>query len=324
MLQCKTSNLEGFLFIGDPHISSRTPGLRKDDFARSILQKLEWCLKSSIENHLQPVILGDLFHFPKDNANWMLTELCRLLQVYRPVAIHGNHDCSANELQDDDSLSILHSAGLLPLLDRDGPWTGRIDGTDVMLGGASWGQKIPRNIDPKAYELPETTRAIWLTHHDLIVSGYEESGRIKPREIPGIDIVINGHLHHPVEPTVTGGTRWLVPGNISRVKNSDATAQFRPQVLSLRLKDGHWAETMTEVPHEPFEEVFHSTIRDTQDEARSLSGVVRGLKELIRTRTQTGAMLDSFLTENFKELEVPQDIQNEISQLKKEVLANDE
>ena len=324
MIQCLNEKLEGFLLIGDPHLSSRTPGLRKDDYARTILRKLEWCLRTASENQLQPILLGDLFHFPKDNANWMLSELCRLLQTYKPVGIYGNHDCSTNELLDDDSLSILHSAGLLPLLDRDGPWQARIGDTDVLLGGTSWGQKIPKNLDPKEYGLPATTRAIWLTHHDLIVSGYEESGRIKPREIPGIDMVVNGHLHHPVEPTVTGGTRWLVPGNTSRVKNSDATAQFRPQVLILRLDDGNWAEEMVGVPHEPFEEVFHPAIRDSSEETQSLSGVVRGLKELIETRTQTGAMLDTFLTQNFLELEVPQDVQNEILQLKEEVLANHE
>ena len=315
----------GFLFIGDPHLSTRTPGLRKDDYARVILGKLEWCLKTASENQLQSVLLGDLFHFPKDNSNWMLAELCRLFQIYRPVGIYGNHDCSVNELQDADSLSILDSAGLFPLLDTAGPMHTRINGTDVLLGGTSWRCEIPSHgPNLTEYGLPDTTRVIWVTHDDLKVSGYEKIGRIKPRELPGIDIVVNGHLHHPVEPTVTEGTRWLVPGNISRIKNSEANAHFRPQVLMLRLQDGEWDEEMIEVPHESFDEVFYPVARDSTEGTQSLSGVVRGLKELIETRTQTGAVLDTFLSQNFEELEVSQEIQDEILDLKKEVLADHE
>ena len=34
----------GILFIGDPHLASRVVGFRKDDYPRTVLNKLAWCL----------------------------------------------------------------------------------------------------------------------------------------------------------------------------------------------------------------------------------------------------------------------------------------
>jgi len=33
----------GLMFIGDPHLASRIPGFRKDDYPKVVLEKLDWC-----------------------------------------------------------------------------------------------------------------------------------------------------------------------------------------------------------------------------------------------------------------------------------------
>ena len=48
-----------------------------------------------------PVLLGDLFHYPRDNANWLIVELLELFQG-TILSIWGNHDCNENALGDDD------------------------------------------------------------------------------------------------------------------------------------------------------------------------------------------------------------------------------
>src|SRR5262245_46066117 len=97
------TSLRGLLFIGDPHVCARVPGLRKDDYPRAILGKLRWALDYARQRSLQPVLLGDLFDYPRDNANWMLVELLGLLPAATP-AIYGNHDCKENSLGDNDTL----------------------------------------------------------------------------------------------------------------------------------------------------------------------------------------------------------------------------
>ena len=42
---------EGLLFVGDPHLASRVPGFRKDDYPRVALEKLPLLLI------LQPTLL---------------------------------------------------------------------------------------------------------------------------------------------------------------------------------------------------------------------------------------------------------------------------
>src|SRR3954466_15620706 len=69
---------DGVLCIGDPHLSSRVPGFRKDDYPRAILAKLRWAMTLAQRENLLPVLLGDLFHYPRDNANWLIVELLEL------------------------------------------------------------------------------------------------------------------------------------------------------------------------------------------------------------------------------------------------------
>src|SRR3954471_22382711 len=97
----------GILCIGDPHLASRPPGFRKDDYPRVMLKKLKWSLDYARDEQLLPVLLGDLFHYPRDNANWLLVECIGLLGRERLCAIAGNHDCTEDRLNEHDTLSIL-------------------------------------------------------------------------------------------------------------------------------------------------------------------------------------------------------------------------
>ena len=75
MIRPRRNNQEGLLFIGDPHLSGRNPGLRKDKYPEEILKKLTWCLEKAKEQNLHPVLWGDLFHYPRDNPNWLINRL---------------------------------------------------------------------------------------------------------------------------------------------------------------------------------------------------------------------------------------------------------
>ncbi|MBI3411389.1 MAG: metallophosphoesterase [Planctomycetes bacterium] len=212
----------GLLCIGDPHLASRVPGFRRDDYPEAILGKLAWCLSYARENNLLPAILGDFFHYPRDISNWLLVRILELLDG--PVlGIAGNHDCKENELDMDDALAILWASGRLRLLERSGPWCGHMSGRAVVVGGSAWGQALPARFAPEQISRVEgPPLVIWLTHHDIRFPVYEEVGRLIPREIPGIDILVNGHIHCPSADIVTGTTTWINPGNIARIRRSDS------------------------------------------------------------------------------------------------------
>ena len=46
------------------------------------------------------------------------------------------------------TLSILEVANCVHLLDQSGPWTGRIGGRDVLVGGTPWGKRLPESFRP--------------------------------------------------------------------------------------------------------------------------------------------------------------------------------
>ncbi len=312
-------DLMGMLVIGDPHLEGRVPGFRKDDYPNVILEKFRWCLSYARENRLLPVLLGDLFERPRDNPTWMVVELMRMLTGSDCVGIYGNHDCADPTLSEHDSLSLLVMARSIRLLD-DAPWIGRMNGRSVVIGGSSYRTPIPDSFTPPA-DGGESPIVFWLTHHDIIVPGYEEQGRWTPRPIDRVDLVINGHIHRTLADFKTGNTLWITPGNISRRSRSDAATEHTPSALRIDVALSGFARTMVEVPHANHADVFHASVIDESIEHDPAdSRFVAGLAEILMRRTESGAGLIAFLEKNISQFERP--VADEIMKLAKEITTN--
>jgi DNA repair exonuclease SbcCD nuclease subunit len=293
-----TTDYRGLAFIGDPHLSSRVPGFRRDDYPRTALAKLKFCLERSLKDQLLPVLLGDVFDRPRDNANWLVGELLDLMSRYEVLTIYGNHDCRENSLTDDDTFSILLKSGHVRLLTPESPWRGRIADRPVIVGGSPWGQPVPDSFSATATLESENENSIvlWVTHHDLQTSTEMRTG-IKPAERPGIDIVVNGHLHTRQDPIVTGKTTWLIPGSLTRLGRSETSRTQPPSFLKINIEPDSWSSEYVEIPHEPFDDVFFESAQLPETEDLE-SSFVRGLAELQAHRTESGAGLVFFLEQN--------------------------
>lgn len=317
----------GILCIGDPHLASRVPGFRRDDYPQTALRKLRWCLAHAREHRLLPVILGDLFHYPRDNANWLVVEVMALLgereRGGEVLAVWGNHDCSENCLVPDDTLSVVLAAGKLRLVYEGKPWLGTVNGQPVAVCGTCWGQDIPQAVDRAALapDGPAPSVVVWLTHHDLRLPDAPCTGRIGCREIPGVDLVVNGHIHYGLDAATTGGTTWVNPGNISRVDRAEVTRAHAPRCLRIDVSPAGWQTSYVTVPHEPFDEVFHPKgVNDWEDADGDESLFIQGLKELQSLKTAEGAGLRRFLEQNLTGFE-PR-VAAEVRKLAKEVLGD--
>lgn len=311
------TNYRGLLLIGDPHLEGRSPGFRKDEYPRVILDKLAWCLEYAKQEQLLPAILGDLFDKPRDNPNWMLVELLGMFQS-EVLALYGNHDVHQTaELTANDSLSLLVTAGRLNLIQPPNPWRGVMGGRSVVVGGSNYRQPIPKKFPPEADPTHDpASLVVWLTHHDILIPGYDE-GRIKPFEAEGIDIIVNGHIHRRLVDVPQGRTLWITPGNISRRKRGDATRAHVPSALRIDVSPETYHIGYVEVPHQPFDEVFHEAVFEpVANETRS--AFVAGLAELQKRRTSSGAGLVEFLEHNLNQFEPS--VADEIRSLVKEVI----
>ncbi|HEX4793251.1 MAG TPA: metallophosphoesterase family protein [Humisphaera sp.] len=310
-------NYDGVLCIGDPHLSSRVPGFRKDDYPRAILAKLRWAMSLAQRENLLPVLLGDLFHYPRDNANWLIVELLELFQG-TVLSIWGNHDCNENALGDDDTMMVLVSAGRVRLLDEK-PWVGKINGIRAAIGGTSWGKALPDSVS--STELDDAELVMWVAHHDVRFPGHEIAARIACREIGGVSLVINGHIHKTLADVICGTTTWCNPGNIARVNRGDATRAHMPGVLKLTIADGAWQRTRIDVPHEAFDLVFHPQITSDVAGIEDGSIFIEGLKSLQQAKTSGGEGLMDFLDRNLAQFEDPR-VRQQVIALAREVLAH--
>lgn len=292
------NDYRGLLFLGDPHLASRIPGFRRDDYTEAILQKIEFSLRYAAEKQLLPILLGDLFHLPRDNSNRLLSRLMRLFEGYFVLGITGNHDTTEKQLQDDDSLCVIASAGRLRLVDQSGPWQGVVNNLPVYIGGTSWSDRIPDSVEGIANE----TLVIWITHHNI---GFADSEGMwmKPREIPGVHLVVNGHIHKPMPDRTCGMTTWINPGSIARVQRADAVRDFVPSMFVLiPAAIGQWTTERVPLPHAPYDDVFYPMMEQFSEE-RTGSAFIQGLETIKSMRTSGGAGLVHFINSNIGQFE---------------------
>lgn len=210
----------GILFIGDPHLSSRRPGRRRDaDHAATGLDKLAQALAVADAEDLVPVILGDLFDRAREDDHALLVRTIRLLRAarHRPWCLVGNHDRLHGVLTDDAALALVREAGAVRTIERSGPCAVlTLAGRRVGLGGTPHGQEIPRDVAGAFAHDGGAEAVVWLTHHDLDF-GAPYPGAEPIFGIAGCDLAVNGHMHATHTPLVRGGTLWCNPGNILRM-----------------------------------------------------------------------------------------------------------
>jgi DNA repair exonuclease SbcCD nuclease subunit len=312
----------GILFIGDTHLASRTPNFRKDDYPRESLKDFQWCLDYARKHKLLPAVLGDLFHWPRDNANWLLNAILETLSGREVISIYGNHDCQESRLTEHDSLMVLARAGALTLLDGDTIWRGKMQGQQIVVGGTSWGQECCADVPRQSSDL----FIFWMTHHDWLLPGYEEHGRplgkLEPKVLRGAALVVNGHIHRPLADYTYETSRWLNPGSVARVKRDYHTRNHKPTLVRVNITETGWSHELVPIPHKPFEEIFHATLTDGSGLPLfdNTSAFIQGLAELQARRTDTGAALGEFLDHNLGRF--PAEVAAEIRSLAEEVLAD--
>jgi DNA repair exonuclease SbcCD nuclease subunit len=282
----------GLFCIPDAHIAATPPGQRLEGYKDQVLDKIAACLAQAARIDCLPVFLGDLFHWPRENPNDLLVALIELFAPVKPYVLVGNHDKYQARYTRDVSLAVLDAAGAVRVISEPGPVFHLLTPTGAALVGASPdATPLPRSFDKE-----EGVAVVWLTHHGIGFPDFPDR-QIRPREIPGVDWIINGHIHRP-QPTVRmGSTTWANPGNITRLS-------FARRTLTRVPAASIWRPGMTElekwpVPHLPFYSVFPDQEFPPEiDLPEQESRFVKGLERLAWKRTREGQGLREFLAAN--------------------------
>lgn len=203
-------DFKGILFIGDPHVSGKNIGRRKDNYLESVLNKLEQAAEIANKNNFITLILGDFFHRNDENNIKALNRTLKTLSLFdhAPWTLEGNHDKELDSLSEEDALSLFVQAKALNLLDSSKKLIFKINGNPVICHNFAYGSFISHTVDRF-----DCKTSFALTHHDLAFEN-PYPGSIELKEIFGCDFVVNGHMHGTKKSELKGSTWWHNPGNI--------------------------------------------------------------------------------------------------------------
>lgn len=286
---------KGFCFLADPHFAATPPGRRFEGYLEQITAKVRFGLEYAREHELEPVILGDLFHWPRENPNSLLVHLIELLTPFRPWMLVGNHDKHQARYTPDVSLAVLVAAEAVRLIAEPGPRFRLLaPGPDGREWRALFGASPDMTDLPLRWDRGEDDVVLWGSHHNLQFPDYQDK-QVPIREIPGVDLVLNGHIHRPQPSQVRGATRWVNVGSLARTQFFNWSLDRQPTVAVWR--PGMEDVERVGVPYLPFREVFPD--EEPPAEVPKLeSNFLAGLERLARRRTREAAGLKEFLTTN--------------------------
>jgi len=239
-------NPRGFLFIGDPHVSSLAPGRRIDDYLSTVIGKLEHAAALCHQYQLIPVSLGDLIHRDNESSIKLVNRLTKVLRKFpRPlIELDGNHGKRQFQASEDDIEMLLADLGLTRLISESGLIDSyEFDGVTVNLYGCPHSDALPKS-------LPEPGEAVnvLISHHDLAFEG-AYPGAKPVTEIMNCHMMVNGHMHKTMPSLQLGSMVAHNPGNIEPL--SLDVADHRPAVWEWSPEQMDMQLVMHDLPHDP-------------------------------------------------------------------------
>lgn len=334
---------DGFLFIGDPHIWSLKPGRRRDaSFLDTVLNKIIAAANIANQKNLFPIFLGDLFHSDTDSGNRLQAKSTEAIQsfTHKPVTVSGNHDRKGIELAYENPLKPILVAQSLHVMDKPGPWQiMRVKkGTKtlkVLIGGTPYGYPLPKSYqDAMGEERPkDIDMVIWITHDDLAFDG-PYPGSIAMEEMPGIDIVVNGHIHNTKRPYMAGETVYHNPGNITRlaidnVNHIPSVWEWNP-INKEKVATSNGAKVTSLIqhvlPHKPAVEImnttgYHTKKAQKEEKTEEQFEFIHGLETMDnqmddeKRKTDDGTLAQETINSYLDEIEASEELGNIVKNL---------
>jgi len=302
----ETVYANGVLFVGDPHLTARTPARRLDEcFQDTLKDKLMQIADIANKNFLSVVILGDLFDKAQELDNRMLSDLFEFLAALDKPAycLAGNHDLVETKLTEKVTLSVVEKSGLLNVVSSVGIFARfMMDGKTVTLGGTPSGMEIPDSLPLSDKGIEGSDHNLWITHEDLAFPGAYPNA-IDFKEIRDVELVVNGHMHMLQPEHTIGKTKWFNPGNIIRRTVTDkdhvpAVYSWRPSAGLTRHRLSYKTDIFNLTGYHVDKAEDSSVVEDLKLDEMSQSMFVSLLKNdiLDGTKTQDGGIITEIST----------------------------
>ncbi|BAB06101.1 exonuclease SbcCD subunit D [Halalkalibacterium halodurans] len=238
-----------FLYFTDTHIRGTAPKNRLDPFVETLKHKLHEVMEIAETEKVDMLLHGgDVFDRPDLSPN-VVGQFAQIFRkTSRPIyAIAGNHDTFGHnpETISRTMLGLLHSFGIIHIIDPQTPVLVEKDGVKVQISGQPYHYDIDQR-DPKLDYYPvnvhEADVMVHLVHSMLVEKALPEG--IPHTLIDHIwgtsaDVLLTGHFHGGFGIKQKDGRYICNPGAIARINNHWTELVRTPTViLGTITKDG--------------------------------------------------------------------------------------
>lgn len=236
------------LYFTDTHIRGNNPKNRKDDFVRTLENKLLEIVNIINTNNIDYVIHGgDLFDRPDISVS-IVSRFAKILKEIKVpfYIVSGNHDIFGHNpltvgrtmlglLNDLDFINIINDKDVI-ILNKDN--------IKLQLTGQPYTYDIDSPLNKEGYIVREVADSVNYSIHVVhgmlldkpFVKGipYTLLEDIKDTKA---NITLSGHYHNGFKTTFIDDKYFINPGSIVRITNSLREIKRKPQVVILDLND---------------------------------------------------------------------------------------
>lgn len=266
-------------FLGDLHLTNKSPERRLDDYWATLLGKLTQALIIFDEKECDCILqVGDFFDAPTV-AKKVESEVIQLFHSFgrdednRVFCVWGQHDITGHSKYTlpNSPLAVLQAARVVKILD-DNPAIVGPTMDPIYLYGASFGEPVP--------ELYRDSYNVLVTHRMIgnrpLWPGQELVGpRMFLRKHPGYNLIVAGDYHYRFSETWNGRT-IINPGAIVRKTIGKFDLEHKPAVV---IFDTDTSEIeVVELQVDPPEKVFDFSRSVKKKDNKILSDLVAKLK----------------------------------------------
>lgn len=271
------------LFVGDNHISTKTPENRTDNYLEASLAKLQDCLDIAEKNNVDAVVLlGDLFDRREEGPEARNGALNILLKERKyPVYITvGNHDIQSSYPLNQSSLGTLVEAGVLIKEDYV---------PDLGIAFAHFTPELDNQINNGL--LTGNPAIIWSCHASILdkkefYEGYAVLFDTVPLH-PNTSVVIAGHIHKPMRLKRNDGKLFINPGAIGRrsANKDNLSRELQILLLEYNLEGEIFKEEYLALPSaRSYTEVFNlEKIQIKKDQKKQAKEFLKNINQIKTT-----------------------------------------
>lgn len=228
------------LFVGDVHLSPRTPQSRRDDYPQTLLNKLDSLLQLSKDNSVSDIFfLGDMFNSKHMTLSYFTKCFQKLKQFtddnINLYTVIGNHDILYNSesTMNESPLQILFDSGILSNQEKV-----QIDNVTV----------YQYNYLTKLENIPQCERLNTdfhvMTGHYFYNLGFNDDEHTMSPELCKhlqFNTYILGHDHTPYKPLKLNDYSVYRPGSLSR--GTSHTCQLTRDKIQVVIMDSNTCDT---------------------------------------------------------------------------------